>query len=115
MLHIAFLTWKPGLTREQRQAALARHGRYRLPPGCEPVAEYWPSGPIAVVAVLEADDPAATAQLGRDWQDAFDVTVFPAVCAGEELRMGASRETQARVVERLSSAVAACRSALAGS
>jgi hypothetical protein len=115
MLYIAFLTWKPGLTREQRQAALARHGRYRLPDGCEPVAEYWPSGPVAVVAVFEADDTAATAQLRRDWQDAFDVTVLPVVSAGEELRMGAPRKAKDRVVERLSSAVAACRSALAAS
>ena len=115
MLYIAFLTWKPDLTREQRQAALVKHGRYRLPAGCEPVAEYWPSGPIAVVAVFEAEDAAATAQLGRDWQDAFNVTVFPVVSAGEELRMGAPREMAARVVGRLSSAVAACRSAVAGS
>lgn len=115
MLYIAFLTWKPDLTREQRQAALVQHGRYRLPPGCEPVAEYWPSGPIAVVAVFEAADDAATAQLGQDWEDAFDVTVFPVVSAGEELRMGAPREAATHVVGRLSSAVAACRSAVAGS
>jgi hypothetical protein len=115
MLYMAFLTWKPGLTREQRQAALARHGRYRLPEGCEPIAEYWPSGPIAVVAVLEAKDEAAAGQLARDWQDAFDVTVFPAVSARDELKMGSPRWAKDRVVERLSSAVAACRGASAAS
>jgi hypothetical protein len=95
MLYVSFMTWKPGLTQEQRQGTLARRAAYQFPSGYKWVAEYWPAGPTTVVSAFEADSYAPIMQVVMDWQDAFDFAIYPATTAEEGLKIGAQILQQA--------------------
>ncbi|MGD0765693.1 MAG: DUF3303 family protein [Dehalococcoidia bacterium] len=89
MLYLASFTWKPGLTRQQTDAALGRRAQYKFPAGFEWVAEYWPAGPTIVVVVFEAANYAPVMQFLIDWDDVFDVVVYPTTTPEEGLKLGA--------------------------
>jgi hypothetical protein len=95
MLYVSFLSWKPGLTQEQRQGALARRAQYQFPAGYKRIAEYWPSGPTTVVGIFETDSYAPIMQVVMEWQDVFDFAVYPATTAEEGLKIGAQILQQA--------------------
>jgi len=95
MLYTAFLTWRSAATGEQRREALGRRAMYQFPPGLKVLAEYWVSGPTAVVAVFEAEGYAPIMKLTLDWEDVFDIAVYTATTAQEGLRIGAQMMQQA--------------------
>jgi hypothetical protein len=69
--------------------ALERRAEYEFPKGFKRVAEYWPAGPIVVAIVFEADNYAPVTQFLMDWQDTFEMAVYPTTTAEEGLRLGA--------------------------
>src|SRR5437016_968516 len=59
MNYVMLLRWKQGLTREQRDGALARRSQWKYPDGIELLAEYWPAADDpAVVSIFRTDDYA---------------------------------------------------------
>jgi Protein of unknown function (DUF3303) len=89
MLFVMTLKWQPGLTREQRDGALARRGQWNYPDGVKLHGEYWPtSESLAVVSVFETEDQAALLEIGFTWGDVFQIEVTPAVSSEDGLRIG---------------------------
>ena len=70
---------KSTLSKEEQQSALGRRASYQFPDGYKFVAEYWPAGPTTVVSVGEAETFDPIFKLILDWQDVFDIAVYPAV------------------------------------
>jgi hypothetical protein len=89
MLYAAFLSFKAGLDPEAQRGALARRATYQFPAGVNWKAEYWPSGPTQVVCIFEADGYEPVFRLVLDWQDVFDINVYPTTTAEEGLQIGA--------------------------
>ncbi len=89
MLYVMTLSWKPGLSREQMDGALARRSQWQYPPGMKPVGEYWLSSPSAtVVSIFEADSYEPIMEVGLTWGDVFDIITVPATTVEEGLTMG---------------------------
>ena len=89
MDYIAMLTFRPGVSAAERDAALMRRAKWSYPAAIRPVAEYWPmaDGP-QVVAVFSTDDAASIFELTFEWNDVFDIVVHPALSAEDGLRIG---------------------------
>ena len=87
---VALLTFRDSVGIAERDAGLMRRAAWQYPTGIRPIAEYWPvaSGP-QVVSIFSADDWASVAELVFEWDDIFDIDVYPAVSAEEGLRVGA--------------------------
>ena len=67
---------------------VARRASWDYPAGMRLVAEYWPlSTEAAVIAVAEADDPAAIMRAIVEWDDVFELTVMPALMAEQGLEL----------------------------
>jgi hypothetical protein len=74
----------------------SRQGRRRRPPaawnypdGIKLIAEYWPlSSAVQVVSIMSADSIEKIMELFFEWDDVFDIDVYPAVSAEEGLRIG---------------------------
>lgn len=89
MLFVMSMKWQQGLTREQRDGALARRSQWVYPQGVQLHGEYWPSSEsLAVVSVFETDDPGSLLEIGLTWGDVFQLEVSPAVSAEDGLRLG---------------------------
>ena len=89
MEFIALLRFRPSVPAADRDAALMRRAAWQYPDGIKMLAEYWPaSGEYQVVSAFSADSFAPIMELVFEWNDAFDITVCPAVSAEEGLRIG---------------------------
>lgn len=66
-----------------------RYGRrlqWQYPQGITPVAEYWVhSSELSVFAVVEAESAEPLAAMRMEWDDVFEIDVFPVVTAEEGL------------------------------
>jgi len=86
---VAFLTFRPSVSSADRDAGLARRAAWQYPAGITPIAEYWPlAASVQVVSIFSADDFAAAFELSLQWNDIFDIAIYPAVSAPEGLRIG---------------------------
>ena len=86
---VAFLTFRSSVSAAERDAALARRAGWQYPDGITLIAEYWPlAASVQVVSIFSAADFAAAFELTLQWNDVFDITVHPAVSAGDGLRIG---------------------------
>jgi hypothetical protein len=66
--------------------AMGRRADYQFPTGMRLIGEYWSaSSNPSVVAIYEADDPAALTVNSIAWLDMFDVQVFPVTTYEEGL------------------------------
>jgi hypothetical protein len=84
MLFVALLKALPE-TMEQR---IARRLEWGYPEGVQVVAEYWLQTPDpAVVVACEADHIGQLWALFNDWNDVFDISIYPAVAAKEGLEL----------------------------
>jgi len=53
------------------------------------IAEYWPlSSAVQVVSIMSADSIEKIMELFFEWNDVFDIDIYPAVSAEEGLRIG---------------------------
>jgi Protein of unknown function (DUF3303) len=87
--YVALLKFRPSVSAADRDAALMRRASWQYPEGVEVTTEYWPmSAEHQVVTVFAADSVAPIMEIVFQWNDVFDISVFPAVSAEEGLRVG---------------------------
>lgn len=80
MLFVVVLKAHPGTLRERA----ARRVQWEYPEGVTSVAEYWlETDDPSVMAVIEVDHPSLFTALRMDWDDLFDIEIFPAITARE--------------------------------
>ena len=90
MIYVWLASWQSGLTREQRDGALARRAEWQFPDGLDVLGEYWPAtGDPAVVAIFETDAFPAIMELDLEWGDVFDIVCVPACTPEQGLQWGA--------------------------
>ncbi len=90
MEYVAFLRFRPSVSAAERDAALQRRASWQYPDAIKLIGEYWPmSADIQVVSVFSTDDFAAVMELSFEWNDVFDISVYPAVNAEQGLQTGA--------------------------
>ena len=85
MLFVTLLSLKPTVTPAQ---ALQRRTEWKQPEGMKTIAEYWLlTNTPSVISIDEADNIAPIMAATMPWTDIFDITVVPAVSAGEGLKL----------------------------
>lgn len=89
MDYVALLTFRNSVPAAERDAGLARRAGWDYPEGMKLIAEYWPmsAGP-QVVSIFSTDDPATLLQLELEWNDVFDINIYPALSAEDGLKIG---------------------------
>jgi Domain of unknown function (DUF3303) len=86
---VALLSFRPSVPTAERDGALARRATWKYPQGVDVIAEYWPaSASVQVVSIFSADNFEALLELELEWNDVFEIAIYPAVAAEEGLRMG---------------------------
>ncbi len=89
MEYVAILKFRQSLSAADRDAALMRRASWQYPDGVTVTTEYWPlSAEYQVVTVFAADSFAPIMEIVFEWNDVFDISIFPAVSAEEGLRVG---------------------------
>ena len=89
MEYVAFSRSRQSVAAADRDAALMRRASWQYPDGVKVTSEYWPlSGEYRVVSVFAADSVVPIMEIVFEWNDVFDIPVFPAVSAEEGLRVG---------------------------
>ncbi len=82
MLLAVVMRAEPGTLNER----YARRLQWQYPQGITPVAEYWiHSSELSVFAVVEAESAEPLAAMRMEWDDLFEIDVFPVVTAEEGL------------------------------
>ena len=82
MLLAVVMRAHPGTLNER----YARRVQWQYPQGITPVAEYWiHSSELSVFAVVEAESSEPLAAMRMEWDDLFEIDVFPVVTAEEGL------------------------------
>jgi hypothetical protein len=90
MLYVMLLDYRPGLSREQYEAAMKLRAQWQYPAGAKVLGEYWLSNQSpAVVAIFEADSYAPIMEVGLIWGEFFTITTFPAVMPEEGMKLQA--------------------------
>jgi hypothetical protein len=89
MEYVGLLRFRPQLSAEERDRALMRRGAWSYPEGIRPIAEYWPvAEQVQAVTIFASDTFAPVMELQLEWDDVFEISIFPAVSAEEGLRIG---------------------------
>src|SRR3978361_2557470 len=89
MEYVALMRFRPQVSAEERDRALLRRAAWVYPEGIRPIAEYWPvADHVQVVTIFAAETFAPVMEVEFEWNDVFDVSIFPAVSAEEGLRIG---------------------------
>ena len=89
MEYVAFLKFRESVSAADQDAALMRRASWKYPDGIRVISEYWPlSAEYQVVTAFEADSFPSIMEVVFEWNDVFDISVFPAVSADEGLRVG---------------------------
>ena len=89
MEFVALLKFRSTLSAAEADAALGRRAAWKYPEGIKVIAEYWPlSSAVQVVSILAAESIDKIMEVVFEWQDVFDIDVYPAVSADEGLRVG---------------------------
>jgi len=82
MLLAVVMRAEPGTLNER----YGRRLQWKYPQGITPVAEYWlHSSELSVFAVVEAESAEPLAAMRMEWDDLFEIDVFPVVTAEEGL------------------------------
>jgi hypothetical protein len=86
---VALSRFRPSLPAADRDAALMRRASWQYPDGIKVIAEYWPmAADYQVVSIFSAERFDAIMEVAFQWNDVFDIAVYPAVSADEGLRIG---------------------------
>ena len=89
MEFVGFLRFRPSVSAAERDAALLRRASWQYPEGVEVISEYWPmSSEYQVVTTFRAESFAPVMEVQFEWNDVFDISIYPAVSADEGLRIG---------------------------
>ena len=86
MKFVALFSQKQANDQSTMAEAMGRRADYQFPTGMHLIGEYWTSsGSPSLVAIYEADDPAALTINSIAWLDMFDIQVFPVTTYEEGL------------------------------
>ena len=86
MKFVALYSQKQANDQATMAEAMGRRADYQFPTGMRLIGEYWSSNSNpCVVAIYEADDPAALLINSVSWLDMFDIQVFPVTTYEEVL------------------------------
>lgn len=86
---VGLLKFRSSLSAAEQDAALARRAAWKYPDGIRAIAEYWPlSSAVQVVSIVSADNIEKIMEIVYEWEDVFDIDIYPAVSAEEGLRIG---------------------------
>ena len=86
---VALLKFRSSLSAAEADAGLGRRAAWKYPEGIQVIAEYWPlSSAVQVVSILAAESIEKIMEVVFEWNDIFDIDVYPAVSAEEGLRIG---------------------------
>lgn len=89
MDYVGLLKFRDGLSAAERDGALMRRTQWQYPSDIRLIAEYWPSAEnFQVVTIFSADDYASIMELVFEWNDVFDIQIYPAISAEEGLKIG---------------------------
>ena len=89
MEFVALLKFRSSVSAAEADAGLGRRAGWKYPDGIQVIAEYWPmSSAVQVVSILSAESIEKIMELVLEWNDIFDIDVYPAVSAEEGLRIG---------------------------
>ena len=84
MLFVAVMNTKAGTSKERIGWRL----NCDYPEGMNPVGEYWLQTPKpSCISVVETDSVATMMQAIADWDDVFEISMFPAVMAEEGMEL----------------------------
>lgn len=84
MLFVALLSVRAGTSKER----IGRRMEWKHPEGARLVAEYWLQTPDpAVISIMEADHIGPIMAATSEWDDVFNVSVFPAITAEDGLNL----------------------------
>jgi hypothetical protein len=87
--YVAFLRFRESASTAEQDAALMRRASWQYPDGIRVISEYWPmSAEYQVVTAFAADSFPPIMEIVFEWNDVFDISIFPAVSAEEGLRVG---------------------------
>jgi hypothetical protein len=86
---VVLLKFRSSMSAAEADAALGRRAAWKYPDDIKLIAEYWPlSSAVQVVSIMSADSIEKIMELFFEWNDVFDIDVYPAVSAEEGLRIG---------------------------
>jgi hypothetical protein len=86
---VALLSFRPSVPTADRDRALMRRAAWKYPQGVQVIAEYWPaSASVQVVSIFSTDTFEDLLELELEWNDVFEIAIYPAVAAEEGMRMG---------------------------
>jgi hypothetical protein len=89
MLYVMTARFREGLTRAERQGALARRASWSYPGGVTAIGEYWPaSDRLSVLAIVETDMFGSLFEVVLEWQDVLQIEFMPAITAEDGLKIG---------------------------
>lgn len=83
MLFVIMCTIKGGTMKER----VGRRMKWKVPEGGKLIAEYWlTTGNPNVIEIVETDNVQVLLNGMSEWDDVFDISIFPAITAEEGLR-----------------------------
>jgi len=83
MLFVVLCNVKGGTSKER----VGRRMKWKAPEGAQVKAEYWlTAGYPNVVEIVESDNVQLLLNAISEWDDVFDISIFPAITAEEGLR-----------------------------
>ena len=89
MDYVALLKFRDSLSAGERDNAMMRRSTWQYPKGLRQIAEYWPAaGDFQVLSIFSAEDYSSIMELVFEWEDVFQIQVFPAISAEEGLKVG---------------------------
>ena len=89
MDYVGLLKFRESVSAAERDAGLMRRAAWKYPEGIRVIAEYWPADTdVSVVTIFSAEDYASIMEIVFEWNDIFDIKVYPAISADEGLKIG---------------------------
>lgn len=83
MLFIVLCDAKAGTSKER----IARRMQWQKPEGSKLIAEYWlTTDHPNVIEIVETDDVQSLLNGISEWDDVFDISIYPAITAEEGMR-----------------------------
>ena len=89
MDYVGLLKFRDSLSAAERDGALMRRTQWQYPSNIRVICEYWPSAAdVQVVTIFSADDYASIMEVVFEWNDVFDIEIYPAISADDGLKIG---------------------------
>ena len=83
---VVLLKFRSSVSAAEADAGVGRRAAWKYPEGVQVIAEYWPlSSAVQVVSILSADSVEKIMEIVFEWNDVFDIDVYPACSSKPEI------------------------------